>query len=58
MRPGDVLSLRVTILEARRSRSRPEQGIVRSLVEVLNQQGEVVMSLKPISLILRRLDNF
>ena len=51
VRPGDVLSLRVTILEARRSRSRPEQGVVRSLVEVLNQQGEAVMTLRPISLI-------
>ena len=51
VRPGDVLSLRVTILEARRSKSRAEQGIVRSLVEVLNQRGEPVMTLKPISLI-------
>jgi acyl dehydratase len=51
VRPGDVLSLRVTVTEARRSRSKPDQGIVRSLVEVLNQEGEVVMSLKPISLI-------
>ena len=51
VRPGDVLSLRVTVTEARRSRSKPDQGIVRSLVEVLNQNGEVVMSLKPISLI-------
>jgi acyl dehydratase len=51
VRPGDVLSLRVTILEARRSKSRPEQGIVHSLVEVLNQRGEAVMSLKPVSLI-------
>ena len=51
VRPGDRLSLRVTILEARRSRSKPEQGIVRSLIEVLNQHGETVMSLKPISLI-------
>ncbi len=51
VRPGDALSLRVTIIEARRSRSRPEEGVVRSLVEVLNQQGEVVMSLRPISLI-------
>jgi acyl dehydratase len=54
VRPGDVLSLRVTILEARPSRSRPDQGIVRSRVEVLNQMGEVVMSLLPISLIRRR----
>jgi acyl dehydratase len=51
VRPGDMLSLRVTILEARRSRSRPDQGVVRSFVEVLNQHGDAVMSLKPISLI-------
>ena len=54
VRPGDVLSLRVTILEARPSRSKPDQGVLRSLVEVLNQHGETVMSLKPISLIRRR----
>jgi acyl dehydratase len=51
VRPGDVLSLRMTVIEARRSRSRPGEGVVRSLVEVLNQSGDVVMSLKPISLI-------
>jgi len=38
------------VLEARRSHSKPDQGIVISLVEVLNQRGEAVMSLKPISL--------
>ena len=54
VRPGDVLSLRVTILEARPSRSKPDQGVLRSLVEVLNQHGDTVMSLKPISLIRRR----
>jgi acyl dehydratase len=54
VRPGDRLSLRVSVLEARQSRSRPGLGIVRSLVEVLNQHGEVVMSLKPVSLIARR----
>ena len=42
VRPGDVLSLRVTILEARRSRKTAGQGVVRSLVEVLNQRGEIV----------------
>jgi acyl dehydratase len=51
VRPGDSLRLRVTVIEARRSRSRPEEGIVRSLIEVLNQDGAAVMSLKPISLI-------
>lgn len=51
VRPGDTLSLRVSVLEARRSRSRPGEGVVRSFIEVLNQEGAVVMSLKPISLI-------
>jgi acyl dehydratase len=54
VRPGDVLSLRVTIVEARPSRKTPGQGVVRSLVEVVNQHGAVVMSLKPISLVRRR----
>jgi acyl dehydratase len=50
VRAGDRLSLRVTVDSARRSRSKPDQGVVTSLVEVLNQNGEVVMSLKPVSL--------
>src|SRR5436305_1537982 len=51
VRPGDILSIRVTVTEARRSRSKPQQGIVHSFVEVLNQHDEVVMTLKPVSLI-------
>jgi acyl dehydratase len=51
VRPGDVLSLRVTVLEARRSRSRPAEGIVHGLVELLNQRGDVAMSLKSVSFI-------
>jgi acyl dehydratase len=51
VRPGDVLSLRVTVLDTRRSASRPDRGIVRSLIEVLNQQGEVVMSMRAVNLI-------
>jgi len=50
VRPGDVLSLRITVTDARRSRSKPDQGIVKSLVEVLNQKGEAVMNLNPVSL--------
>ena len=50
VRPGDVLSLRITVTDARRSRSKPDQGVVRGLVEVLNQKGETVMSLSPVSL--------
>lgn len=51
VRPGDALRLRATVESARRSRSNPDRGVVISLVEVLNQKGEVVMSLKPVSLI-------
>ncbi len=51
MRPGDVLRIRVTVIEATRSRSKPDRGIVRTLVEVLNQDAEVVMSLKPMNII-------
>ena len=51
VRHGDVLSLRVTVLEARRSRTQPGEGVIRSFVELLNQNGEVVLSLQPISLI-------
>jgi acyl dehydratase len=51
VRPGDVLRIRVSVLEATRSRSKPDRGMVRSLVEVLNQDGHVVMSLKPMNII-------
>jgi acyl dehydratase len=40
----------VTVTEARRSRSKPDRGLVRGLVEVLNQNGEVVMSFRPMNL--------
>lgn len=54
VRPGDVLRVRVTVFEARRSQSKPDRGVVRSLIEVSNQRGEQVMSLKAINLLLCR----
>jgi acyl dehydratase len=54
VRPGDTLRMRVTVVEARRSKSKPDRGIVRSLVEVLNQNGEVVISQRPMNLMLCR----
>ncbi len=51
VRPGDELSIRVSVRETRRSRSRPDRGIVRSFVEVLNQDGDVVMSLEAVNFI-------
>jgi acyl dehydratase len=52
--PGDQLSIRVTVLEARRSASKPDRGILRSLIEVLNQKREVVMSLKSVNFVRAR----
>ena len=49
--PGDELSVRATVLEARRSQSRPDRGIVRTFIEVLNQKREVVMSLKMVNFV-------
>jgi acyl dehydratase len=51
VRPGDSLRVRVSVLDARRSRSKPDRGIVRSHIEVLNQAGDVVMSLKALNLL-------
>ena len=46
VRPGDTLSVRITLLVAQRSRSKPDQGFIRGSTEVLNQHGEVVMTMK------------
>jgi acyl dehydratase len=51
VRPGDTLTLHATIEEARRSRSKPDRGLIQGLLEVLNQHGEVVMSMKPMNLV-------
>ena len=54
VRPGDTLRVRVTILEARLSRSKPDRGVVRSKIEAINQKDELVLSMVGISFIGRR----
>ena len=54
LRAGDTLKIRVTILEARLSRSKPDRGIVRSRVEVINQKDELVLSMTAVSILRRR----
>jgi acyl dehydratase len=54
VRPGDTLSVRATIVEARPSASKPDRGLVRTLFEVLNQRGEVVMSVRAMNMLKRR----
>ena len=54
VRPGDDLTVRVTVRETRPSRSKPDRGILHSFIEVLNQNHEVVMSAKMINFVRRR----
>jgi acyl dehydratase len=54
VRPGDTLRVRVTIEDARVSQSKPDRGIIRPFTEVLNQRGEVVLTVRPINLVRRR----
>lgn len=54
VRPGDVLSVRVTIQDAVASRSKPDRGVVTSFIEVLNQKLEVVLSMRAVNMIGRR----
>ena len=44
--PGDVLSLRHTIVEARALRKRPDTGMVRARWELFNQHGDKVMEME------------
>ena len=46
VRPGDQLTLRATVLETRASKTRPDMGFVTMLLEIINQAGTCVMSLK------------
>ena len=41
-------------LEARRSASKPDRGIVKSLAELINQDGDLVMKLTANNFILLR----
>ena len=54
LRPGDKLRVRVTVLEARRSASKPDRGIVKSLAELTNSGGDLVMKLTANNFILLR----
>jgi acyl dehydratase len=55
VRPGDTLRLRTTTTETRRSRSKPDRGLIVTRAELLNTADSVVLSLKAMNLLrLRR----
>jgi acyl dehydratase len=51
VRPGDRLWVKVTVVEARRSESKPDRGVVRILIEVLNGAGTLAMSMKAMTIV-------
>ena len=52
--PGDVLTLRHRILESRPLRSKPDIGLVRSVWEMFNQDGEQVLLMEGYGMFRRR----
>jgi acyl dehydratase len=42
VRPGHILSIKRTVLEAKRSRSRPEMGLTRMRHDLMSQDGELL----------------
>ena len=51
VRPGDELTLRTTVVEARPSRSKPDRGLVRTHVELLRQDAAVVPTMTAVDLV-------
>jgi acyl dehydratase len=57
VRPGDTLRVRATVVESRRSLSKPDRGIVKTMVEAANSGGATVMRATAINFILVRPDS-
>jgi acyl dehydratase len=51
VRPDEVLQVRVTVEQARRSKSKPDRGLVHNLMEVVDRDGQVRMSVRSVGLI-------
>ena len=54
VRPGDTLRVQATVKDARVSKSNPARGVVTGYIEVVNQDGVVVSTVKAVNLLLTR----
>jgi acyl dehydratase len=54
VRPGDQLRLRTTTVETRASRTKPDRGLVRTEIQLLNQDDGVPLRLVAMNLFRRR----
>ena len=51
---GDTITAKSKVLEIRETKSKPDQGIVKTALEATNQRGEVVLTFERTNLIKRR----
>ena len=51
VRPGDRLTLRITVHKVKPSSSKPDRGVLYSFCEMLNQKNEVVAKMMALNLI-------
>jgi len=51
VRPGDVLTVRAKVFNARRSDSKPDRGLIHTSVETSNQDGTMVMTMKAVNVV-------
>jgi acyl dehydratase len=58
VRPGDTLSATFSVAEARRSRSKPDRGIVRTDIKAHQQDGIEVLRMTTISILRARQTDF
>jgi len=54
VKPGDVLTGHLRVLESTPSKSRPDRGIVKTEGRLTNQHGEVVMTIRAVNFFGRR----
>lgn len=54
VRPGDQLYVRIIVVNARRSESKPDRGIVSSAIKVFNQNNQTVMTMTALNIFLCR----
>ena len=54
VRPGDILKVETEILDVRKSRSKPDRGIIRIRNITTNQRGEIVQTFLAFVMIRRR----
>jgi acyl dehydratase len=53
VRPGDVLTVKRTVLESRPT-SKPDRGLLKFLISAENQKGETVLTMKLVNIFKRR----